>query len=142
MAQQLVAYKRQLDAMLATRMGFAAADWLAYARTEIAGLANAASEEGLPEPSSEVLNWADSIVILSARVGVAEPSISHDDAGGIEIFVKGHDAALLLVVKPDGTLQVFADSDREQWRARYLLAGTAWSRYLRNYLDDLKFGRA
>jgi hypothetical protein len=110
--------------------------------TELAELQGEAVSEGYPLPSHAILDCAKEALVISSEYAVSEPSIIHDDEGGVELFFNERRAALLIALRADAVLQVFGDSDRERWRARYSLSGEAWKRHLALYIAELADGRA
>jgi hypothetical protein len=112
--------------------------WLPEASAEIEALYNGSAIENQSTcPSREVADCALELVRICQLEGTSDPAISHDDEGGIEIFLKEGNSALLLAIRANGLLQIFGDSKNEQWRGRYSLPGDAWKRHLRTFLLDL-----
>jgi hypothetical protein len=84
-----------------------------------------------------VRDFANDVLKICSNLPVSEPSIADDDGGGVEIFFKERNNALLLTISPQGELQVFGDSKKEQWRCKYSLSGRAWKRHLPRLVSEL-----
>lgn len=97
-------------------------------------VANAADLRALPQ---DIRHLATDVLKICSSVPVSEPSIADDDDGGIEIFFKERNNALLLAISAQGFLQVFGDSKKEQWRSKYSLSGRAWKRHLPRFVSEL-----
>ncbi len=113
------------------------ASWLFDALVEIEGLAKSAEANGLVAPSVSTLATVSTIVRLCDAEGLSEPVLDVRDAGAVEIFCREGAKGLLVVVNPNGLLQVFGDFSGDTWRARYDLSGAIWRMHLQAYFRDL-----
>jgi hypothetical protein len=143
--EQAIAMSQQLITTISTgakRVPAIASSWYSDAKAQIAELPANARDEGTPAPSESILSFARDALLVGALKGIPEPAITHDDEGGVELFFKKGESALLLVLRADAVAQVFGDFKNEQWRARYSLAGGAWKRHFAEYISGLANERA
>jgi hypothetical protein len=105
-------------------------EWLQVALEEIDFLVAAAVEERRSSPPPELVQRAKEIVSTCALLSAPEPVADLDENGNLEIFFKRRTNGVLFVVASGGVLQVFGNTEGDNWRSRYLLSGRTWQRHL------------
>ena len=111
--------------------------WFSDMANSLADIASEAEADGATVPSADVLKTARSALVVCSKSPVDEPAITHDDKGGIEIFFKNREKAIMIVVQVDGFIMLYGDDPDEQWRGRYKASGTAWKRHLSSHIAEV-----
>lgn len=96
-----------------------------------------AEQEDMHITSDEVISCARDVLYSLSDQYTSEPSLTHDDKGGIEIFLKEGRRGLLIKVQVDGVLGIFGDRGDEQWRAKYQTNGSAWKKHMTCIINAL-----
>jgi len=112
--------------------------WLFDSLVELESLRKTALSDGIEPPTPPTLKTAEHIIRTCDAEGLSAPLLDLRDNGGVEIFCRENDRGLLIVVNPDGLLQVFDDFSGEPWRSRYDLSGIVWQAHLVSFFRELR----
>ncbi|MGU3543667.1 hypothetical protein [Methylobacterium sp. A52T] len=120
-----------------THMSKPRIDWFDEASESLKDLAEDAAAEDVPAPGEAVIARSIDILRICSDLGAPDPSVEHDDKGGVDLFFKQNKRALLVAVRADGSLALFGDDPEEHWRGRYSRAGKNWKKHLTYSIDQL-----
>lgn len=110
--------------------------WLFEALVEIEKLSEVAKESGFVRPSGASLERAKTIARMCSQFGLSEPAFDVREHGELEIFCREDARGLMIIIHPEGSLQVFGDFRGDQWRARYSMSGSTWRTHLGRFIQD------
>ncbi len=110
--------------------------WLFEALVEIEQLSGLAQKSGFVAPSAASLERAKAVARMCSQSGLSEPAFDVREHGEVEIFCRESARGLLIVIHPEGSLQVFGDFRGDQWRARYSMSGSTWRTHLGRFIQD------
>jgi hypothetical protein len=113
------------------------AAWFDEARQE---LAETLEGEGSPDSEKREMlsDWATNALEHAAKVGVDAPAIDIDHQGNLHLFWKKGSEGLLVVIRTDGTIHFFGNSNGESFRSDYPINGKTWHSHLSFYLQPLR----
>jgi hypothetical protein len=111
--------------------------WLFDALVEIDQLPHVSMESGFNIPPEKSLEIARVITRLCNSYDLSEPSFDVRESGDVEVFCREDSRGLLIIIQPNGPLQVFGDFGGEQWRARYGTSGSTWQLHLKRFMQDI-----
>jgi hypothetical protein len=113
-------------------------DWLDAAQTELRDALKEAGNLEEEEEATRLFTLAQAVLTEAAPLYVGSPTIDVDHNKNIEFFWKTESEGLLAVVRLDGSIHFFGNSEGESWRSNYLMSGHVWRKHLMTLLGPFR----